>query len=329
MNALLQVEGLTVSFPTKRRGERVRAVDGVSFTLHEGETLGLIGESGSGKSTLSRALLRLVRPTGGEVHVAGTGLATLRGRAKRQALTRLQMVFQDPNASLDPRMRIVSSVEEPLVVQGRGNRAERRARSLEMLESVGLSAEHGEGYPHELSGGQKQRVNIARALVLDPALVVCDEPVSALDVALQAEILDLLRRLQAAFGLAYLFITHDLAVVSTVADRVAVMYLGRLMELGPVDEVVAQPLHPYTEALISAQPRIGAQQRDRIVLKGDIPSPVDPPSGCRFRTRCRYAEQKCADEVPPWRQVRTGRWSACHFPETLPLRGVESPWGLS
>ncbi|MEV0703923.1 ABC transporter ATP-binding protein [Saccharopolyspora sp. NPDC050389] len=323
MSELLQVEGLTVSFATKRKNERVRAVDGVSFALREGETLGLIGESGSGKSTLSRALLQLVRPTGGEVHLAGADLATLRGRARREALTRLQMVFQDPNASLDPRMRIVSSVEEPLVVQGKGNRTERRTRALAALESVGLSAEHGERYPHELSGGQKQRVNIARALVLDPALVVCDEPVSALDVALQAEILDLLRRLQAELGLSYLFITHDLAVVSNIANRVAVMYLGRLMELGPVDEVVERPLHPYTEALVSAQPRIDAQQRDRIVLEGDIPSPVDPPSGCRFRTRCRYAEQRCAEEVPKWREVEPGRWSACHFPESLPLRGVE------
>lgn len=323
MSELLQVDDLTVSFPTKRKGQRVRAVDGVSFALREGETLGLIGESGSGKSTLSRALLQLVRPTGGGVHLAGADLAALRGRAKREALTRLQMVFQDPNASLDPRMRIVSSVEEPLVVQGRGNRAERRTRALAMLESVGLSAEHGERYPHELSGGQKQRVNIARALVLDPALVVCDEPVSALDVALQAEILDLLRRLQAEFGLSYLFITHDLAVVSNIANRVAVMYLGRLMELGPVDEVVERPLHPYTEALVSAQPRIDAQQRDRIVLEGDIPSPADPPSGCRFRTRCRYAEQTCAEEVPKWREVEPGRWSACHFPGSLPLRGVE------
>ncbi|MEV0081577.1 oligopeptide/dipeptide ABC transporter ATP-binding protein [Saccharopolyspora sp. NPDC050642] len=323
MSELLQVDDLAVSFATKRKGERVRAVDGVSFALREGETLGLIGESGSGKSTLSRALLQLVRPSGGEVRLAGADLAALRGRARREALTRLQMVFQDPNASLDPRMRIASSVEEPLVVQGKGNRAERRTRALAALESVGLSAEHGERYPHELSGGQKQRVNIARALVLDPALVVCDEPVSALDVALQAEILDLLRRLQAGLGLSYLFITHDLAVVSNIADRVAVMYLGRLMELGPVDEVVERPLHPYTEALVSAQPRIGAQQRDRIVLEGDIPSPVDPPSGCRFRTRCRYAQQRCAEEVPKWAEVEPGRWSACHFPESLPLRGVE------
>ncbi|MEV6228738.1 oligopeptide/dipeptide ABC transporter ATP-binding protein [Saccharopolyspora shandongensis] len=323
MSELLQVVDLAVSFATKRKGERVRAVDGVSFALREGETLGLIGESGSGKSTLSRALLQLVRPSGGEVRLTGADLATLRGRARREALTRLQMVFQDPNASLDPRMRIASSVEEPLLVQGKGNRAERRTRALAALESVGLSAEHGERYPHELSGGQKQRVNIARALVLDPALVVCDEPVSALDVALQAEILDLLRRLQAGLGLSYLFITHDLAVVSNIADRVAVMYLGRLMELGPVDEVVERPLHPYTEALVSAQPRIGSQQRDRIVLEGDIPSPVDPPSGCRFRTRCRYAQQRCAEEVPKWAEVEPGRWSACHFPESLPLRGVK------
>ncbi|MER6992270.1 oligopeptide/dipeptide ABC transporter ATP-binding protein [Saccharopolyspora hirsuta] len=327
MSPLLQVDDLAVAFPAKRRGERVRAVDGVSFALREGETLGLIGESGSGKSTLSRALLQLVRPSGGEVRLAGTNLAALRGRAKRDALTRVQMVFQDPNASLDPRMRIASSVEEPLVVQSRGSSAERRARALAMLEAVGLSAAHGERYPHELSGGQKQRVNIARALVLEPALVVCDEPVSALDVALQAEILDLLRGLQAELGLAYLFITHDLAVVSSIADRVAVMYLGRLMELGPVDDVVERPLHPYSEALVSAQPRIGDRQRDRIVLDGDIPSPVHPPSGCRFRTRCRYAERRCAEEVPQWREVGPGRWTACHFAGSLPLRGVEGGRG--
>ncbi|MER7012410.1 oligopeptide/dipeptide ABC transporter ATP-binding protein [Saccharopolyspora sp. NPDC000359] len=323
MSPLLQVEDLAVAFPTKRRGELVRAVDGVSFALLEGETMGLIGESGSGKSTLSRALLQLVQPSHGEVHLAGANLAELRGRAKRDALTRVQMVFQDPNASLDPRMRIAASVEEPLVVQRRGSSAERRVRALAMLEAVGLSAAHGERYPHELSGGQKQRVNIARALVLDPALVVCDEPVSALDVALQAEILDLLRGLQAELGLAYLFITHDLAVVSTIADRVAVMYLGRLVELGPVDDLVERPRHPYTEALVSAQPRIEEQQRDRIVLDGDIPSPVHPPSGCRFRTRCRYAERRCAEEVPSWREVEPGRWSACHFATALPLRGVE------
>lgn len=323
MNELLHVEDLAVSFPTKRAGERIHAVDGVSFALREGETLGLIGESGSGKSTLSRALLQLIRPTDGKIHLASVDLATRRVHTRREVLSRMQMVFQDPSASLDPRMRILSSVEEPLVVQRRGNRATRRARALATLESVGLSAEHGERYPHELSGGQKQRANIARALVLDPALVVCDEPVSALDVALQAEILDLLRKLQAELGLSYLFITHDLAVVSNIANRVAVMYLGRLMELGPVNEVVERPLHPYTEALVSAQPRIEIQQRDRIVLEGDIPSPVNPPSGCRFRTRCRYAQETCALETPEWREVEPGRWSACHFAGSLPLHGVE------
>lgn len=323
MNALLKVDDLAVSFPTKRAGARVRAVDGVSFELREGETLGLIGESGSGKSTLSRALLQLIRSSAGAIHLDGVDLAPQRGRVRREALTKLQMVFQDPNASLNPRMRILSSVAEPLVAQRRGDRTTRRRRALAALESVGLTAEQGERYPHELSGGQKQRANIARALVLDPALVVCDEPVSALDVALQAEILDLLRGLQAEFGLSYLFITHDLAVVSNIANRVAVMYLGRLMELGPVDEIVERPLHPYTEALVSAQPRIEVQQRAKIVLEGDIPSPVDPPSGCRFRTRCRYAEAACALETPKWREVRPGRWSACHFAETLSLHGVE------
>jgi oligopeptide/dipeptide ABC transporter ATP-binding protein len=324
MTPLLDVEDLRVSYPTRRRDERVKAVDGVSFALDEGETLGLIGESGSGKSTLGRALLRLVRPTAGSARLRSTDLVALRGRAGREMSAHLQMVFQDPHASLDPRMRVLASIEEPLVIRRAGDREQRRARALELFDLVGLSRELGARYPHELSGGQKQRVNIARALVLDPALVVCDEPVSALDVALQAEILELLRRLQADLGLAYLFITHDLSVVAHIADRVAVMYLGRLMELGPVDQLVTRPRHPYTEALVSAQPRIsGEDGRERIVLEGDIPSPVHPPSGCRFRTRCRYATQRCAEEVPAWRELAPGHRVACHHADTLELSGVE------
>jgi len=324
MTPLLDVEDLHVSYPTRRRDERVKAVDGVSFAMHEGETLGLIGESGSGKSTLGRALLRLVRPTAGSARLRGTDLVALRGRAGREMAALLQMVFQDPHASLDPRMRVLASIEEPLAIRRVGDRERRRVRALELFDLVGLSRELGARYPHELSGGQKQRVSIARALVLDPALVVCDEAVSALDVALQAEILELLRRLQAELGLAYLFITHDLSVVAHIADRVAVMYLGRLMELGPVDQLVTRPRHPYTEALVSAQPRIGVDdRRERIVLEGDIPSPVHPPSGCRFRTRCRYATQRCADEVPAWQELAPGHRVACHYADTLELSGVE------
>ncbi|MHA6630872.1 ABC transporter ATP-binding protein [Pseudonocardia sichuanensis] len=325
MTPLLDVEDLYVSYATRRRDERVKAVDGVSFAVHEGETLGLIGESGSGKSTLGRALMRLVRPTAGTARLRGTDLVTLRGRAGREMSAHLQMVFQDPHAALDPRMRVLASIEEPLAIRRTGDRERRRARALELLDLVGLSRELGARYPHELSGGQKQRVNIARALVLDPALVVCDEAVSALDVALQAEILELLATLQSELGLAYLFITHDLSVVANIADRVAVMYLGRLMELGPVEQLVTRPRHPYTEALVSAQPRVGGDDgRERIVLQGDIPSPVHPPSGCRFRTRCRYATQRCAEEVPAWRELGPGHRVACHHADALALTGVGS-----
>jgi oligopeptide/dipeptide ABC transporter ATP-binding protein len=325
MTPLLDVEDLHVSYATRRRDERVKAVDGVSFAVHEGETLGLIGESGSGKSTLGRALMRLVRPTAGAARLRGTDLVTLRGRAGREMSAHLQMVFQDPHASLDPRMRVLASIEEPLAIRRVGGRERRRARALELFDLVGLSRELGARYPHELSGGQKQRVSIARALVLDPALVVCDEAVSALDVALQAEILELLARLQSELGLAYLFITHDLSVVANIADRVAVMYLGRLMELAPVEQLVTRPRHPYTEALVSAQPRIGGDDgRERIVLQGDIPSPVHPPSGCRFRTRCRYATRRCAEEVPAWRELGPGHRVACHHADALVLSGVGS-----
>ncbi|OZM79702.1 ABC transporter ATP-binding protein [Pseudonocardia sp. MH-G8] len=325
MTPLLDVEDLYVSYATRRRDERVKAVDGVSFAVHEGETLGLIGESGSGKSTLGRALMRLVRPTAGTARLRGTDLVTLRGRAGREMSAHLQMVFQDPHACLDPRMRVLASIEEPLAIRRGGDRERRHTRALELLDLVGLSRELGARYPHELSGGQKQRVNIARALVLDPALVVCDEAVSALDVALQAEILGLLATLQSELGLAYLFITHDLSVVANIADRVAVMYLGRLMEVGPVEQLVTRPRHPYTEALVSAQPRIGGDDgRERIVLQGDIPSPVHPPSGCRFRTRCRYATQRCTEEVPAWRELGPGHQVACHHADALALAGVGS-----
>lgn len=322
--SLLSVEGLQVWYPTKRRGEHVRAVDGVSLQVRPGETLGLIGESGSGKSTLGRALLGLAPVHRGSITLGGVELDSLKGADRRRARTRIQMVFQDPTASLNPRMTIGDSVEEPLRIQKRGDREARRARALAGLDRVGLSPQHAARYPHELSGGQKQRANIARALMLDPELLVCDESVSALDVSMQAEILQLLRDLQAELGLSYLFITHDLGVVSNIADRVAVMYLGSLMELAPVDALVEQPLHPYTEALVSAQPRLHPGEGERIVLVGDIPSPIDPPRGCRFHTRCPYAQPRCSQDAPEWRELHPGHLVACHYAEDLQLRGAHS-----
>lgn len=323
---LLTAEDLKIHFRLRgRRAGSVRAVDGVTVNVDAGRTLGLIGESGSGKSTLGRGLLQLVPITEGRVVFRGVEPARRSTRERRQLQARYQMIFQDPLASLDPRMRILSSVAEPLVVQGRLSRRERDRRALELLERVGLTPAHGKRFPHELSGGQRQRVNIARALTLEPDLLVCDESVAALDVALQAEILNLFVDLQRDLGVSYVFITHDLSVAAHIADRLGVMYLGRLMELGPADAVVSQPLHPYTEALLSAQPlpvpRYG-REVDRIVLEGDIPSPVDPPSGCRFRTRCPYAQQRCADEVPAWRELAPGHAVACHFSEELRLRSA-------
>ena len=323
---LLEAQDLHIHFTLRRRSAgSVRAVDGVNLTVDAGRTLGLIGESGSGKSTLGRGLLQLVPITSGRVVFRGVEPATLSRRERRALQARYQMVFQDPLASLDPRMKVLSSVTEPLVVQKRMPKAEREMTAMQLLERVGLTASHGQRFPHELSGGQRQRVNIARALTLDPDLLVCDESVAALDVALQAEILNLFVDLQRDLGVSYVFITHDLSVAAHVADRIGVMYLGRLMELGPAEAVVSSPLHPYTEALLSAQPlpvpRYG-KPVDRIVLEGDIPSPVNPPSGCRFRTRCPYAQQQCVDEIPAWRELAPGHAVACHFSEQLHLRST-------
>ena len=315
-NALVEVTDLRVHFSTAGGAETVKAVDGVSFAMQRGETFGVIGESGSGKSTLGRAVVCLLKPTAGALRLDSADPYSLGGAAFRRSRRDFQIVFQDPSAALNPRMRIRDSVREPLDILGEGTRAERDTRAVAVLERVGLSREFGERYPHELSGGQKQRVNIARILTLRPKLVVCDEVVAALDVSIQADMLNLFADLQREFGLTYLFITHDLGVVSHISDRIAVMYLGKFVELARAEDIAERPLHPYTEALLSAEPvplpshlRTG----ERMTLEGEIPSPIAPPSGCRFRTRCRFAQEICASEEPAWREFESGRFVACHF----------------
>ncbi len=314
MTGLVSARDLTVHFPAQGGGT-VHAVDGLTLDVQEGETLGIIGESGSGKSTLGRALVRLTRPTGGAVLHRGRDLSGLRGAEARQDRLEHQIVFQDPAAALNPRMRILDSVREPLDIANALPKAARNRAALALLERVGLRAAFAESYPHELSGGQKQRVNIARVLATEPKLIVCDEVVAALDVSLQADILNLFVDLQRERGFTYAFITHDLGVVGHVSDRIAVMYLGRLVELGPSEAIMETPLHPYTQALLSAEPvPLPATMRPdrRIRLQGEIPSPINPPSGCRFRTRCPWATPLCT-ELPEWRSIGEERWVACHY----------------
>jgi len=319
--SIVAVEDLHVSFAGRRRGELIRAVEGVSFAVESGETFGIIGESGSGKSTLGRALVCLTKPTGGRVLHEGSDPFALGAGALRAHRRKYQIVFQDPNAALDPRMTILDSVREPLDVIGIGSDVERERRALALLDRAALSSDAARRYPHELSGGQKQRANIARALILEPRLVVCDEVVSALDVSIQAEILNLLTDLAREFDLTTIFISHDLSVVAHVSDRIAVMYFGKLVELGPSEAVIATPLHPYTDALLAAEP-VPLPRRDRrpkrAALKGEVPSPLAPPSGCRFRTRCPTAAELCAAREPEWREVSPGRWVACHFAPPAP-----------
>jgi oligopeptide/dipeptide ABC transporter ATP-binding protein len=310
---LLEVRNLVHEFHTN--AGVVQAVSGVSFDVRAGETLGIVGETGSGKSTLARAVLQAPRPTSGEVIFRGTDLTTLRGTRLLQARRHLQMVFQDPFGSLDPKWTVRDLVEEPLIAYRTGSKNERRQRVDEVLELVGLDpASHGRRRPRELSGGQAQRVAIARAVALNPALVVCDEAVSSLDVLIQAQVLNLFERLRAELGLSYLFIAHDLALVKQVSDRVAVMYLGRLCEAGPGESVYTEPLHPYTRALLDSVPNSTTTKRPPATISGEPPSPVHPPSGCRFRTRCPRAQEVCAAEQPPMRELAAGHTVACHFP---------------
>jgi peptide/nickel transport system ATP-binding protein len=299
-------------------GQVVHAVDGVSLEVRGGETLGVVGESGCGKSTLGRCLVRLSDVTSGTIEFDGRDITTLPRRRLRPIRRGLQLVFQDPYASLNPRRRAADIVAEPLRIHGYGDAAAIRGRVEQLFEVVGLSREHLDRYPHEFSGGQRQRIGVARALALNPRLIVADEPVSALDVSIQAQVLNLFADLQEEYGLTYVFIAHDLGVIRHVSDRIAVMYLGEIVELTAAEDIYAAPAHPYTEALLSALPEIddgtAGPSRERIVLTGDVPSPIDKPSGCAFHTRCRYAQDVCRVERPPLTETVPGRAVACHFP---------------
>jgi len=311
-NRLVTVRGLVKHFPVEDSDELLSAVDGVSFDILRGETLGLVGESGCGKSTVGRCLLRLIEPTSGEVIFAGRNVLSL-GRAELRELRReMQIIFQDPYASLNPRMTVGDLVGEPLVIHKVGTRNTRRERVAELLVKVGLSPDYMRRYSHEFSGGQRQRIGVARSLALNPKLIVADEPVSALDVSVQAQVVNLLEDLQTEFGLTYLFISHGLAVVEHISTRVAVMYLGRIVEIADAAELYARPLHPYTQALLSAIPIPDPnRKRNRIVLQGDVPTPINPPSGCRFRTRCPLAIDDCARIDPDLRELAPGHTVAC------------------
>jgi peptide/nickel transport system ATP-binding protein len=317
-DVVLDVENLVVEFRNGRR--TVHAVSGVTFSVKVGETLGLVGESGCGKSTTGRALVRVQPATSGKVMYRGKNLVDLPARELREIRTKIQMIFQDPISSLNPRRRVRDIVAEPLVIWKRGDKQERSAKAREMLEAVGIDPDAaGDRRPGEFSGGQCQRISIARALMADPDLLICDEPVSALDVSVQAQILNLMADLKARFGLTMVFIAHDLGVVKNVSDRVAVMYLGKLVEIAPSDDLYRFAAHPYTEALLASIPEPDPDHgSDHKRLSGELPSPLDPPSGCRFRTRCPYAQQRCTDEEPLLREIAPGHQVACHFPLTAP-----------
>jgi oligopeptide transport system ATP-binding protein len=309
---LVQVRHLVKHFPVENSDDVVRAVDDVSFDIFAGETLGLVGESGCGKSTVGRCLLRLIEPTGGEVLFENKDVTKLHKNDLRELRREMQIIFQDPYASLNPRLNILSIVSEPLKIHGIGGKNEQKERVADLLKKVGLDPNYMHRYPHEFSGGQRQRLGIARALALNPKLIIADEPVSALDVSVQAQVVNLLQDLQAEFGLTYLFISHGLAVVEHISQRVAVMYLGKIVEIADSHELYENPLHPYTKALLSAIPIPDpTRKRERIVLQGDVPTPINPPSGCRFRTRCPFAIEDCAKEVPELREIRPGHFAAC------------------
>jgi len=323
---LVASDHLVKHFPVRsgklRRGPKdvVHAVDGVSLEVQRGETLGVVGESGCGKSTLGRLLVRLHEPTSGTVTFDGKDISTLSRKELRPFRREMQMIFQDPYASLNPRKRVLQIVGDPLHIHGVGSTAEIRRHVQDLLDVVGLSPHHINRFPHEFSGGQRQRIGVARALALSPQLIVADEPVSALDVSIQAQVVNLLDDLQDEFRLTYVFIAHDLGVIRHVSDRIAVMYLGHVVEISPADALYEQPIHPYTEALISAIPTIETDDeeprtpRQRIVLEGEVPSPIDPPSGCRFHPRCRYATEVCSAVQPPLADFGGGRFAACHHP---------------
>ena len=324
---LLQVEHLKQYFPAGGMGKNrkfVKAVDDVSFFVNKGETLGLVGESGCGKTTTGRSILRLYEPTGGKITFDGNVILDVENKVKVDMLPyrqKMQMVFQDPYASLDPRMTVGDIVGEAIDIHKlAANKKERHDMIISMLEKVGLNSEHANRYPHEFSGGQRQRVGIARALAVNPQFIVGDEPISALDVSIQAQVVNMFEELQEQMGLTYLFIAHDLSVVKHISDRIGVMYLGKMVELADSYELVARSLHPYTKSLISAIPiadPIKARASKRIVLQGDVPSPLNPPTGCRFRTRCPYADECCAQKEPEWREVEKGHYVACHHVEKI------------
>lgn len=315
MKALVDVKGLKKHF-SLGRGRLLRAVNGVSFQIYHGETLGLVGESGCGKSTLGRILIQLETPTAGEIYYRGQPLAQLKGKQQRAWRQKVQMIFQDPYASLNPRLKGYEIISEGLVIHGLAKGDELKERVYQLLQQVGLSAEHAERYPHELSGGQRQRMGIARALAVEPEWIVADEPISALDVSVQAQVIQLLKELQQQHRLTYLFIAHDLAMVKYMSDRIGVMYLGYLMELTTSQQLYDQPLHPYTQSLLAAMPIADpqqARQRERIVIRGEMPNPLSLPTGCPFQTRCPHVMEICRKEMPPWQEVKPSHWTACYL----------------